>query len=427
MSLAASLTSSSSALTVSSLVPFDANLSMHERAILVAQRTIEFLNYPISRGIFEPLREELVISSEDEERIQSACLESYDELMSTDNKEVGDFIAIGKGHHAQVYTHKEYPHLVFRFETEEEALAQVDASRRAIQLANREGLYFYEIPAATSISLPGKQNYFEKPMAVHVSLLVPIPFNGNAQADVMNRVLLHYLNGASSTFKTNVQEIARQMAVIIGEIGYWDIQHGNGPQFSIDGSRVILIDFEKIKVTPKPSHQIEGFQRLSRMFAIAEITEVIQQVALERVSLTAEKLKDDYQDKRALSESRAIQTALKAYDQRGISRAHPFVPTLPFPEQILKPETLQVAQEIVARAATALENTKEDSIVSLTTARIVYLQPCSMLNYRGVSNETTIEAVQALQAQGVIVAVSGENEYADSDRDPRMYSYLLYF
>lgn len=407
-----------------------------ERAKHISSLFIQTLNTAHSSPIDNSQTDELISTEERKKLTQMLTFEVIKKLRdSRDNDTAAPFYKIGKGHYNVVWGHPDYPHIVLKIMKKEAAEQQEQVAKNTLQTMKQIKDPWIQVPRATKIHVPVNDpaSLNEPPLSVYIEERLPLALNANEHEELWARVITHYESpDCPQTFKTNLQALIQQIQHLVETIGIWDLGHKNLPEIRVDGKGACATDFENVQDLSSVNR---GLEQIAKLVPISPIVDPIIKRYQEELQLQK---KDDDAEKKfiiTLEEKKlavkALQEALKIYDQKGYKTGDEEVPNnvdlsaLNSNEQAFAEMLLQIIHE--------KQNTTKNQVMTLSEKRCIQLQPGVLRkDFNGVyTHATFLKVLETLRDQNIAISWSHNNkwqkEIAVFTGSESYTSYAIYF
>ena len=378
-----------------------------------ARKVMEFLSRPLPEPnpMGSSLGDAVCLTEEDKKTIVRDCKIHFNDLFQNlGTKKVGPFTLIHKVHLPMVYAHEKFQGLMMWCTFLESACDETKANDDSIAIIKQRKFSFLEALPTTYIDLQTLDDWGnELALCIAPYDFQPFSFGNNEQSEVVDRLIAHFydLDHSTDQFRENLTILVQEIGILVGAIGIPVCT----PLFSLDGTRVVLMNFESaVTISEAADRQVLekkallGFYNLLQKFPIRNIREIVEfsnELTL-KMDLWGPQSQWVLLERKAISEFRARRRAIEFYDERGFTMGNE-------PSMLLDPSNpiSSVCSLFIDRIKSAVASSLANfsSEAPLIVARHIYMRIREFQSLEGnFQNEMLSTCLLYLVNQGAIAS-----------------------
>ncbi|PJD95544.1 MAG: hypothetical protein CK425_08495 [Parachlamydia sp.] len=400
------------------------------RAKQVSDRFVGYLSQEDALPLCTKLEVQLISNEEKQKLLKIFKPHVIEKLRN--REPCKNFYLLDRGTHRTVWRHKRYPELVFKLMTSKEAAKQKEVARRSRNLVKKLEHCWVQIPRTASFEVDE--------ISVYVEETLPLVLDFCEHQEFWARVIMHYQStGVSESFKTNLEDLIRQIETLVKRIGFWDVGYHKLPEVRTDGRGVCGTSFGNVNFTRK--NLAEGLNRLAHLVPISPIVDsLVVEYQAQIQSTLASNDKSEQEDPMSREEGimqqfqagleakrkelRSLQLALMAYDKNAWSRDRAFISELNASK--LDADEQILANHLIRECESRFESVEADKCLSVK--RNLHIQPGVSLRM-SYTRERFLKVLEILREQHLVI--SWYDDYAIQANSPQenlaRVSYFIHF
>lgn len=354
----------------------------YQQARETARKVVEFLNRPLPdpKPMDSSQSDALYLTQENRDTIVRDFQIHFNDLFQNHEiKKIGPFTLIHNVHLPMVYVHEKFQGLMMWCTFLESARDETKAIEDSIAVIKQRKFSFLEVLPSIYIDLQIRDDWGnESALRIAPYDFQPFSFGNNDQSEVIDRLVAHFYDLAygMDQFRENLTTLVQEIGILVGAIGLPVCS----PLFSLDGTRVVLMNFESVVTIPEAADRqvvekktLLGFYNLLQKFPIQNIREIVEfsNEQTSKIDLWGPQSQWNLLERKSVLEFSARRSAIQFYDERGFTIGNePSI--LLDPSKPISSFYLPFIDRIKSAVASSLA--KFTSEAPLTVARHIYVR-----------------------------------------------------